>query len=89
MECESHGEQVVSSTCKQASRSRILSVTRRRTDAERLLMQHESGTFLVRESETSPGNYSLSVRSQTGILYVFFPPSCPHDVNGVARNNMS
>ena len=36
----------------------------KRTDAEKKLLQagNQTGTFLIRESESQPGNYSLSVR---------------------------
>ncbi len=36
----------------------------KRADAEKKLLQggNQTGTFLIRESESQPGNYSLSVR---------------------------
>lgn len=43
----------------------------KRTDAEKKLLQigNQSGTFLVRESESQPGNYSLSVRDGDSVKH--------------------
>ncbi len=43
----------------------------KRADAEKKLLQigNQSGTFLIRESESQPGNYSLSVRDGDSVKH--------------------
>ncbi|XP_048582893.1 tyrosine-protein kinase SRK2-like [Nematostella vectensis] len=42
----------------------------RRVDAEKLLIMHgESGSFLIRESESKPGDYSLSLRDGDNVKH--------------------
>lgn len=40
--------------------------------AESLLMPQPAGTFLVRESETVEGSYSVSVRAESGVRCALF-----------------
>ncbi len=43
----------------------------KRADAEKKLLQagNQTGTYLIRESESQPGNYSLSVRDADSVKH--------------------